>query len=62
MPARDLKYSPIRCGAVPMPPDEKVDLARIGLGVGDQLLHGICRQRGMHHQDVRVAATIATGS
>ena len=31
----------------------EIDLAGIGLGVGDQLGHGLGRERGIHHQRIR---------
>ena len=50
MPARDLKYSPIRCETPPLPLDANVSSSGFGLRQCDQLRDRIGRHRRNRHQ------------
>src|SRR5258707_11019202 len=50
-----LKSSPDTCSVVPLPPDAIIDLARIGLGKGNELGNRLGRNRWMYLHDERYA-------
>src|SRR6266436_2422803 len=54
-PAMKLKSSPAMCGALPRSGRRHVDLAWIGLRVGDQFGNGLGWNRWMHKNDHRYA-------
>ena len=53
MPMRDLNISIVRCAAAPTPEEAKFELAGLGLGERDQLLHVVRRQRWLRDHDQR---------
>ena len=54
-PAIILNSSPDMWWRAPLPADAIVDLAGIGLGIGDELGNRLGRKRWIHHHDVRRA-------
>ena len=62
-PAIILNSSPATCGRGPGAGRRHVDLARIGLGIGDELGNRFGRKRWMDHHDVGLADdAVATGA